>query len=116
MNRIPTFIALLSLLLLSPLAHADNHAKHNPKMLDESKDKMMDKQQQLMKENKDRVKKNKGKNDLDYHCSEQGQQHGKCDELKDKMKDKQHNKQEMMKDKRPDKSKGMKDKYNKENS
>ena len=39
----------------------DNHAKNNPKMLDESKDKMMDKQQQSMKENKDRVKKNKGK-------------------------------------------------------
>jgi len=116
MNRISTLVTLLSVLLLSPLANADNHLKDNPKMLDESKNKMMDRQEQSIKENKDRVKKNKSKKDLDYHCSEQGQLHGKCDEVMDKTKGKQRDNQPMMKDKPQDKSKGMKDKVKKQNS
>ncbi|MGF1911320.1 hypothetical protein L4C38_18005 [Vibrio kasasachensis] len=93
------FIALLSMLFLSPLANADNDLDSTPQMLDESKNKMMQKSEQATKSNKNNMKDRKGKQDTDYNCSDQGQEHGKCDEIIKKGKDKQRDKSKMTKDK-----------------
>ena len=96
---IRVFIALLSVLFLSPLAIADNDLDSTPQMLDESKNKMMQKSEQATKSNKNKMKDRKGKQNMDYNCSDQGQEHGKCDEIMEKRKDKERQKTKMTKDK-----------------